>query len=99
MRFHDARLSGFDQPNSNLVNAIGIAMVLSLSLYVTLALGNTGFMRIGAYVAAVLTIRSHAPFLISGAMDILASMVVGNLLVDHGVKFRTKAGGRRPGNG
>ncbi len=75
----------FYNHNSNLINTIGINMLLGLSLYVTLAcgqlaLGNTGFMSIGAFVSAVFTIRLHTPFAVSVLAGVLAAVAVGFLL-------------------
>src|SRR5947209_4283581 len=46
---------------------IGINSLLALSVYCTLSCGqlslaNAGFMAVGAYAAALLTVRAHAPF-------------------------------------
>jgi branched-chain amino acid transport system permease protein len=74
-------LTQFYQQNSVIINTIGINMLLGLSLYVTLAcgqlaLGNPGFMSIGAYVSAVMTVRLHTPF----AINVLAGMGVAMLI-------------------
>ncbi len=71
--------------NSNLINSIGINMLLGLSLYVTLncgllALANIGFMSIGGFVSAVLTTRLHTPFGIAVIAGMLAAMLVAWLL-------------------
>src|SRR5512146_1192735 len=78
-------LSQFYQHNSILINSIGINMLLGLSLYVTLgcgllALGNTGFMSIGAFVSAVLTVKLHAPFAVCVLAGVLSAMLVAYLL-------------------
>src|SRR5258708_39916005 len=79
-------LSQFYQQNSVIINTIGINMLLGLSLYVTLAcgqlaLGNPGFMSIGAYVSAIMTVKLHAPFAVCIVSGVLASMLVAFLLV------------------
>src|SRR5438067_10230636 len=55
---------------------IGINSLLALSVYCTLSCGqlslaNAGFTAVGAYAAALLTVRAHAPFplaLIAGTL-------------------------------
>jgi branched-chain amino acid transport system permease protein len=49
---------------------VGINALLALSMYCTLSCGqlslaNAGFMAIGAYAAALLTLNAHAPFLVA----------------------------------
>ena len=78
-------LSQFYQQNSVIINTIGINMLLGLSLYATLAcgqlaLGNPGFMSIGAYVSAVMTVRLHTPFVVNVLAGILAAMLIAFLL-------------------
>src|SRR5258708_25461484 len=78
-------LSQFYQQNSVIINTIGINMLLGLSLYVTLAcgqlaLGNPGFMSIGAYVSAIMTVKLHAPFALCIVCGVLVSMLVAFLL-------------------
>src|SRR5258708_3326269 len=84
MSFIDT-LSQFYQQNSNIINAIGINMLLGLSLYVTLACGqlalsNPGFMSIGAYVSAVMTTHLHTPFALNVLMGMFVAMLVAFLL-------------------
>jgi branched-chain amino acid transport system permease protein len=69
-------LSAFYNQNSSTINFIGLNAILGLSLYITLSCGllslaNAGFMAIGAYTAALLTIHRHTPFpvvLVAGAL-------------------------------
>lgn len=63
--------------NSNLINTIGLNAILALSVYVMLACGqlslaSPGYMAVGAYTAALLTIHQNWP--------LAAEMVVGMLL-------------------
>ncbi len=60
-------LSEFYTQNSTIINFIGLNSILGLSLYITLSAGllslaNAGFMGIGAYTGAILTIHHHWPF-------------------------------------
>jgi branched-chain amino acid transport system permease protein len=60
---------------------IGINGLLALSVYCTLSCGqlslaNAGFMAIGAYAAALLTVRAHAPFPLALAAAILLPAIV-----------------------
>lgn len=62
-----------------------LASALGLSIYVTLragllSLANAGFMAIGAYTGALLTIHADAPFLVSILAGALAAGGVGLLL-------------------
>ena len=60
----------------SVINFIGINAILGLSLYITLSAGllslaNAGFMAIGAYTSALLTLRQDWPFpavLLAGAL-------------------------------
>ncbi len=80
----------FYAQNSNLINTIGINMLLGLSLYVTLtcgqlALGNVGFMSIGAFVSAGLTTHLNVPFgvatLVGMFTAMLAALILGSPLL------------------
>src|SRR5258706_1025545 len=78
-------LSQFYQQNSVIINTIGINMLLGLSLYATLAcgqlaLGNPGFMSIGAYVSAIMTVRLHTPFVVNVLAGIMARRLIAFLL-------------------
>ena len=60
-------LQDFYNQNSSTINFFGLNAILGLSIYLTLAAGllslaNAGFMAIGAYVAALLTIHAQWPF-------------------------------------
>jgi branched-chain amino acid transport system permease protein len=65
----------------SLVYFLGINAILSLSIYVTLASGQlslaqAAFMGIGAYAAALLTVRLHAPFPLALAAGAVAPALV-----------------------
>ena len=52
----------------DLFSAAGINILLALSVYCPMAtgqlsIGNAGFMAIGAYVSAILTVHLHLPLL------------------------------------
>jgi branched-chain amino acid transport system permease protein len=60
-------LSDFYGTYQSTIGYIGVNGLLALSVYTTLscgqlALGNAGFMAIGAYAAVLLTMEAHAPF-------------------------------------
>ena len=60
---------------------IGINALLGLSVYATLscgqlALSSAGFMAIGAYAAALLTVRAHFPFPMVLAVGMLIPALV-----------------------
>ena len=62
-----------------------IASLLGLSIYFTLrtgllSLANAGFMSIGAYVGAILTMQLHTPLVVNLLMSGLACGVIGLLL-------------------
>lgn len=65
---------------------MGINIILALSLNLVigftgqLALGHAGFMSIGAYTAAMLTIKLHLPFALSIISGGLLSAIVGALI-------------------
>jgi branched-chain amino acid transport system permease protein len=70
----------------NVIYALGINGLLALSMYVVLALGQlslgqAAFMGIGAYTAALLTLKSLLPFplVLGGAMAVaaLAALIIG----------------------
>jgi branched-chain amino acid transport system permease protein len=70
----------------NVIYALGINGLLALSMYVVLALGQlslgqAAFMGIGAYTAALLTLKSPLPFplVLGGAMAVaaLAALIIG----------------------
>ncbi len=61
----------------DLLSALGINILLALGVYCPMAtgqisLGNAGFMAIGAYVSAILTVHLHAP--------LFASLIIGGLI-------------------
>ena len=70
---------------STVINFIGLNAILGLSLYITLACGllslaNAAFMGIGAYTAALLTLKQDWPFplvLLAGAL--MATLVAAPL--------------------
>ena len=63
---------------------INIILAVSLNLIVgftgQLALGHAGFMAVGAYTAAVLTLKIHQPFLLSLILGGLAASLAGLLV-------------------
>ncbi len=61
------RLADFYGTYQSTIGYIGLNGLLALSVYTTLscgqlALGNAGFMAIGAYAAVLLTMEAHVPF-------------------------------------
>jgi branched-chain amino acid transport system permease protein len=71
---------------STLVLTVGTNVLLALSIYLTLACGllsvaNAAFMGIGAYTAAVLTLRLDAPFVLAlaggASMAALIALIIG----------------------
>ena len=65
----------------SLVAFVGINGLLALSVYATLCCGqlslaNAGFMAVGAYVAALLTLKVHAPFAVVLAVSALVPAAV-----------------------
>jgi branched-chain amino acid transport system permease protein len=67
---------------AGLLAEIGIALLLALSVYVILAtgqlsLGNAGFMAIGAYVAALLTVNVSLPLPLALLASTLACGLIG----------------------
>ena len=76
----------FDPYTESVLTNIGINIVLTLSLYFPLAVGQlsiaqVGFMAIGAHLATVLTLYLHAPFsvalLAAGLLPWLVGAVLG----------------------
>lgn len=79
-------LDTFWSTYSTLVLSVGTNVLLALSIYLTLSCGlltvaNAAFMGIGAYTAALLTLRSELPFLIAvmgGALvPALVALMIG----------------------
>jgi len=69
----------------SVVQFVLINMILGISIYLTLyagllSLANAGFMAIGAYVAAVLTLYAGTPFAFNLLVGALAAALVGLLL-------------------
>ncbi|HVO93904.1 MAG TPA: branched-chain amino acid ABC transporter permease [Terriglobales bacterium] len=71
---------------STLVLTVGTNVLLALSIYLTLACGllsvaNAAFMGIGAYTAALLTLRLDAPFVLAlaggASMAALIALIIG----------------------
>ena len=72
----------FDQYTQSVLIFIGINVILALSLYLPisaglLSLGQGGFMAIGAYTSAYLTLNLGWPFLAALAAGSFAAGVVG----------------------
>lgn len=62
-----------------------INMILAISIYFTLytgllSLANAGFMAIGAYVSAVLTLQAHTPLVFNLLAGALSAALIGFLL-------------------
>jgi branched-chain amino acid transport system permease protein len=79
----------FDPYTESVLTNIGINIVLTLSLYFPLAVGQlsiaqVGFMAIGAHLATALTVHLHAPFsvalLAAGLLPGLLGVVLGHML-------------------
>lgn len=79
-------LDTFWSTYSTLVLSVGTNVLLALSVYLTLSCGlltvaNAAFMGIGAYTAALLTLRSDVPFLVAsigGALlPALVALIIG----------------------
>jgi branched-chain amino acid transport system permease protein len=74
-------LDHFYAAHSALINFMGINALLALSLFFTLSAGqlslaNAAFMGIGAYTAALLTVKADAPFLLALAGGALLPAIV-----------------------
>ena len=69
----------------SVVQFVLINMILAISIYFTLytgllSLANAGFMAIGAYISAVLTLRMGTPLVLNLLIGALAAALVGLLL-------------------
>ena len=69
----------------DLFSALGINILLALSVYSPMAtgqlsVGNAGFMAIGAYVTAMLTVHLHSPLLLSLISGGVIAGIVGLLV-------------------
>jgi branched-chain amino acid transport system permease protein len=65
----------------SLIAFVGINGLLALSVYATLSCGqlslaNAGFMAVGAYAAALLTVKAQAPFIVVLAASALAPAII-----------------------
>ncbi len=77
----------------DLLSAIGINILLALSVYAPMAtgqlsIGNAGFMAIGAYVSALLTVHLHLPLLVSLSAGGVFSGIVGLLVGFPALRIR-----------
>ncbi|GAW93672.1 branched-chain amino acid ABC transporter permease [Calderihabitans maritimus] len=76
-------INPFQQVNLFLMG-INIIMATSLNLIVgftgQLALGHAGFMAIGAYISAVLTMKFGQPFLLATVVGAIAAAIMGVLI-------------------
>lgn len=75
------RLADLYATYQSTIGYIGLNGLLALSVYATLscgqlALGNAGFMAIGAYTATLLTMNAHAPFAVSLLLGTLLPALV-----------------------
>jgi branched-chain amino acid transport system permease protein len=78
-------LDTFWSTYSTLVLSVGTNVLLALSIYLTLSCGlltvaNAAFMGIGAYAAALLTLRSEVPFVIAVTVGALMPTLVALLI-------------------
>lgn len=76
-----APFTSFYASHMTLINILGINCLLALSLYLTLScnmlsLANAAFMGIGAYSAALLTVRGHWPYWFTIAAGAIAAGVI-----------------------
>src|SRR3954447_4326986 len=74
-------VTDFYNAHSALIHFMGINALLALSLFFTLSAGqlslaNAAFMGIGAYTAALLTLKADAPFVLALAGGALLPAVV-----------------------
>lgn len=76
-------ISKFQEINLMMLG-INIILAVSLNLIVgftgQLALGHAGFMAVGAYVAAILTMRLHQPFMLALVAGALAAAFAGIII-------------------
>ncbi|QGP91904.1 Branched-chain amino acid transport system / permease component [Neomoorella glycerini] len=76
-------ISKFQEINLMMLG-INIILAVSLNLIVgftgQLALGHAGFMAVGAYVAAILTMKLHQPFLLAIIAGALAAALAGIII-------------------
>jgi branched-chain amino acid transport system permease protein len=79
-------LTSFWQTYNTLIYTLFVHALLGLSIYATLAcgqlsLGNAAFMGIGAYTAALLTMKANMPFTVSivcgGFLPAMVALVIG----------------------
>jgi branched-chain amino acid transport system permease protein len=78
-------LDTFWSTYSTLVLSVGTNVLLALSIYLTLSCGlltvaNAAFMGIGAYAAALLTLRSEVPFVIAVTVGALMPTLIALLI-------------------
>jgi len=76
-------ISKFQEINLMMLG-VNVILAVSLNLIVgftgQLALGHAGFMAVGAYVAAVLTMKFHQPFLLALLAGAVAAAVAGIII-------------------
>jgi len=77
----------------DLFSALGINILLALSVYSPMAtgqlsIGNAGFMAIGAYVSAMLTVHLHVPLLPALVLGGLTAGVMGILVGFPALRLR-----------
>src|SRR4029434_3181893 len=75
----------FDPYTETVLTNIGINIIMTLSLYFPLAVGQlsiaqVGFMAIGAHLATVLTLHLHAPCAVALAACALVSWLIGAVM-------------------
>jgi len=77
----------------DLLSALGINILLALSVYSPMAtgqlsLGNAGFMAIGAYVSAMLTVHGHIPLFLALVLGGVTAGVLGVLVGFPALRLR-----------
>jgi len=78
-------LDSFWSTYSTLVLSTGTNVLLALSIYITLACGllsvaNAGFMAIGAYSAALLTLHTGTPLTLALILGAIAAAMMALLI-------------------
>ena len=77
----------------DLFSSLGINILLALSVYCPMAtgqlsIGNAGFMAIGAYVSAMLTVHVHLPLFPSLIIGGIAAAIIGVLFVFPALRLK-----------
>ncbi|MDD5205942.1 MAG: branched-chain amino acid ABC transporter permease [Desulfobacterales bacterium] len=77
----------------DLFSALGINILLALSVYSPMAtgqlsIGNAGFMAIGAYVSAMLTVHAHVPLFLALVLGGVTAGIIGILVGFPALRLR-----------